>query len=245
MYLKFALLVLILSLIYLYNFVVFKEMLATPDNSPRSRGRPKQSVEIARLQDDPRARPLLTANLPPPIQQPIKTTNIPNSSSGGGFMTLGPKKRLQRALMKMNILPKNIIGDVCDDSSVSAKSDSSSNFKQSHSHPDLTSISYLDDARVAADYPEHVLKVYKPDQTCKYLLVHKETTAHEVVMLALQEFGSTETSNKFSLCEVSVSEGGIIKQRRLPDQLQNLAERIGLSSRSVLNTDLLFYNYIL
>lgn len=25
----------------------------------------------------------------------------------------------------------------------------------------------------AVDYPEHVLKVYKPDQTCKYLLVHK------------------------------------------------------------------------
>lgn len=212
-------------------------MLATPDNSPRPRGRQKQSVEIARLQDDPRARPLLTANnLPPPIQQPIKT-NVSSSSSGGGggFMTLGPKKRLQRALMKMNILPKNIIGDVCDDSSVSAKADCSSNFKQSHSHPDLTSISYLDDARVAADYPEHVLKVYKPDQTCKYLLVHKETTAHEVVMLALQEFGITEPSSHYSLCEVSVSEGGIIKQRRLPDQLQNLAERIGLSSRSVLN----------
>lgn len=50
-------------------------------------------------------------------------------------------------------------------------------------------------------------------------------------MLALQEFGITEPSSNFSLCEVSVAEGGIIKQRRLPDQLQNLAERIGLSSR--------------
>lgn len=160
-------------------------------------------------------------------------------------MTLGPKKRLQRALMKMNILPKNIIGDACDDSSVSAKSDSSSNFKQSHSHPDLTSISYLDDARVAADYPEHVLKVFKPDQTCKYLLVHKETTAHEVVMLALQEFGITEPSSNYSLCEVSVAEGGIVKQKRLPDQLQNLAERIGLSSRSVFDILLLAkYSFI-
>ncbi|XP_050430519.1 rap guanine nucleotide exchange factor 6 isoform X2 [Adelges cooleyi] len=234
-----------LSITVKSNLLVFKEMLATPDNSPRTRNRQKQSVEIARLQDDPRARPLLTCNLPPPIQQPIKTTTTATTSSsggggGGGFMTLGPKKRLQRALMKMNILPKNIIGsDVCDDTSVSAasaaKSDAGSNsFKQSHSHPDLTSISYMDDARAAAaaaDYPEHVLKVYKPDQTCKYLLVHKETTAHEVVMLALQEFGITEPSSNFSLCEVSVSEGGIIKQRRLPDQLQNLSERIGLSSR--------------
>ena len=52
-------------------------------------------------------------------------------------------------------------------------------------------------------------------------------------MLALQEFGITDPSSRFSLCEVSVAEGGIIKQRRLPDQLQNLAERIGLSSRLV------------
>ena len=82
-----------------------------------------------------------------------------------------------------------------------------------------------------SEYPEHVLKVYKSDQTFKYLLVHKETTAHEVVMLSLQEFGITETSSNFSLCEVSVAEGGFVKQRTLPDPLQNLAERIGLASR--------------
>ena len=38
-------------------------------------------------------------------------------------------------------------------------------------------------------------------------------------------------SSNFSLCEVTVAEGGIVKQRTLPDQLQNLAERIGLASR--------------
>lgn len=56
-------------------------------------------------------------------------------------------------------------------------------------------------------------------------------------MLALQEFGITESSSNFSLAEVSVGEGGMIKQRRLPDQLQNLAERIGLSSRYYLKTN--------
>ena len=30
---------------------------------------------------------------------------------------------------------------------------------------------------------------------------------------------------------MTVAEGGIVKQRTLPDQLQNLAERIGLASR--------------
>lgn len=50
-------------------------------------------------------------------------------------------------------------------------------------------------------------------------------------MLALQEFCNTEPSSNYSLCEVSVTDNQTIKQRRLPDQLQNLAERIGLSSR--------------
>ncbi|KAG5670991.1 hypothetical protein PVAND_001216 [Polypedilum vanderplanki] len=111
-----------------------------------------------------------------------------------------------------------------------------------YSHPDnhqqqqQEMAMFYDDIRTA-DYPEHVLKVFKPDQTYKFLLIHKETTAHEVVMLALQEFGIHEPSNNFSLCEVSVSEGGMIKQRRLPEQLQNLAERIGLSSRYYLKTN--------
>jgi Rap guanine nucleotide exchange factor 2 len=109
-----------------------------------------------------------------------------------------------------------------------------------YSHPDSHGqqemAMFYDDIR-ATDYPENVLKVFKPDQTYKFLLIHKETTAHEVVMLALQEFGSHEPSNNFSLCEVSVSENGMIKQRRLPDQLQNLAERIGLSSRYYLKTN--------
>ena len=43
----------------------------------------------------------------------------------------------------------------------------------SHSNPDLSSICYEDPR---ADYPEHVLKVFKADQTCKYLLTNKVTT---------------------------------------------------------------------
>ena len=99
-----------------------------------------------------------------------------------------------------------------------------SNSSTIHHHQDS-------DSSHRTEYPEHVLKVYKSDQTFKYLLVHKETTAHEVVMLSLQEFGITEPSSNFSLCEVSVAEGGFVKQRTLPDPLQNLAERIGLASR--------------
>ncbi|XP_011309778.1 rap guanine nucleotide exchange factor 6 isoform X5 [Fopius arisanus] len=239
-----------LSITVKSNLLAFKEMLQAPDNSPRPRGRAGKP-EITRIQPDPRARlsthvdPLLNTQLNPLVGGVPLFTNDNNVSpckdpkkEHKGFMTLGPKRRFQKALMKMNILPKNTInsGAHADDSLAPPHTppgtglSQTTNLYHSRSNPDLTSVYCYEDSR-APDYPEHVLKVYKADQTCKYLPVHKETTAHEVVMLALQEFGITESSSNFSLTEVSVGEGGMIKQRRLPDQLQNLAERIGLNSR--------------
>ncbi|XP_045464379.1 rap guanine nucleotide exchange factor 2 isoform X5 [Harmonia axyridis] len=231
-----------LSITVKSNLLQFKEILNTPDNSPRPRGR--KVNEISRLQPDPRARLSSVDGIladapaaqPVTINSPMKDGRKPTS-----FMTLGPKKRFQKALMKINFLPKNIINvrvgsDQVD--SFNTSSSQGSNLYESQSNPDLVSMCYDDGGR-HNDYPEHVLKVYKPDQSYKYLLVHKETTAHEVVMLALQEFGMTDPSSNFSLCEVSVTdnETQAIKQRRLPDQLQNLAERIGLSSRYYLKTN--------
>jgi Rap guanine nucleotide exchange factor 2 len=77
---------------------------------------------------------------------------------------------------------------------------------------------------------EHVLKIYKNDQTFKYLVVHKETSTStkEVVMLALNESNKVDDdigSNAYSLCEVSVDQDRLIKQKRLPDQMNNLAEK--------------------
>ncbi|XP_070526407.1 rap guanine nucleotide exchange factor 6 isoform X2 [Cardiocondyla obscurior] len=247
-----------LSITVKSNLLAFKEMLQMPDNSPRPRGRTNKP-EIPRLQSDPRVRlsthvdPLTPVNPLNPMIGGVPLL-IPDSNVSPckdakkehkGFMTLGPKRRLQKALMKMNILPKNTINDGVhvDDPLApphtppgTGLTQTTTNLYHSKSNPDLTSLYCYDDLR-ANDYPEHVLKVYKADQTCKYLLIHKETTAHEVVMLALQEFGITESSSNFSLAEVSVGEGGMIKQRRLPDQLQNLAERIGLSSRYYLKTN--------
>nr|XP_023024043.1 rap guanine nucleotide exchange factor 2 isoform X3 [Leptinotarsa decemlineata] len=227
-----------LSITVKSNLLNFKEMLNTPDNSPRPRSR--KVSDISKLPPDPRARlSSVDGNIilghDPPSAQPITINSPAKEGKKQSFMTLG---RLQKALMKMNILPKNIINvgmsqDQVD--SFNPPSTLATNIYQSQSNPDLMSICY-DDLR-CTDYPEHVLKVYKPDQSYKYLLVHKETTAHEVVMLALQEFGITESSSNFSLCEVSVTDTQTIKQKRLQDDLQNLAERIGLSSRYYLKTN--------
>nr|XP_033323522.1 rap guanine nucleotide exchange factor 2-like isoform X10 [Megalopta genalis] len=246
-----------LSITVKSNLLAFKEMLQMPDDSPRPRARANKP-EISKLPTDPRARlsthvdPITTVNPMNPLVGGVPLLSDSNISpikdvkkEHKGFMTLGPKKRLQRALIKMNILQKNTINDGvhADDSLApphtppgTGLAQTTTNLYHSKSNPDLTSLYCYDDLR-APDYPEHVLKVYKADQTCKYLLIHKETTAHEVVMLALQEFGITESSSNFSLAELSVGEGGMIKQRRLPDQMQNLAERIGLSSRYYLKTN--------
>lgn len=56
-----------------------------------------------------------SANLPPAAAKKDSATSISSSSiapssaskSGSGFMTLGPKRRLQKALIKMNLYPKN------------------------------------------------------------------------------------------------------------------------------------------
>ncbi|KAL3982798.1 RasGEF domain family protein [Acanthocheilonema viteae] len=87
--------------------------------------------------------------------------------------------------------------------------------------------------------PEHVLKVYRADQSFKYLTVYKETTAQNVVQLALQEFGMSSDSGslEWALCETTVTPDGVIKQKRLPDQMNNLAERIQLNSRYYLKNN--------
>lgn len=86
---------------------------------------------------------------------------------------------------------------------------------------------------------EHVLKIYKNDQTFKYLVVHKETSTKEVVMLALNEFNIVDDigSNAYSLCEVSVDQDRLIKQKRLPDQMNNLAEKLPLNARYYLRSN--------
>lgn len=62
-------------------------------------------------------------------------------------------------------------------------------------------------------------------------MISKDTTAKEVVIQAIREFAVTATPDQYSLCEVSVTPEGVIKQRRLPDQLSKLADRIQLSGR--------------
>lgn len=88
------------------------------------------------------------------------------------------------------------------------------------------------------DMPDKVIKVYRADQTCKYFMVYKETTAREVVIRALEAFGIQDSSSNYSLCEITVEEQGLIRQRRLQDTLNNLSDKIHLNGRYYLKNNL-------
>lgn len=84
------------------------------------------------------------------------------------------------------------------------------------------------------DMSDQVLRVFKADQQSRYIMIGKDTTAKEVVAQAIREFALTAAAEAYSLCEVSVTPEGVIKQRRLPEQLSKLADRIQLSGRCCL-----------
>ncbi|XP_069573306.1 rap guanine nucleotide exchange factor 6-like isoform X7 [Brachyistius frenatus] len=102
----------------------------------------------------------------------------------------------------------------------------------SSSSPDLLqpATSVLDFSN-PADIPDQVIRVFKADQQSCYIIISKDTTAKDVVAHTVHEFGLLAAPETYSLCEVSVSPEGVIKQRRLPDQLSKLADRIQLNGR--------------
>ncbi|XP_072302156.1 rap guanine nucleotide exchange factor 6 isoform X2 [Eucyclogobius newberryi] len=89
-----------------------------------------------------------------------------------------------------------------------------------------------------ADIPDQVIRVFKADQQSCYIILSKDTTAKDVVAHTVNEFGLPAPPETYSLCEVSVSPEGVIKQRRLPDQLSKLADRIQLNGRYYLKNNM-------
>ncbi|XP_032885165.1 rap guanine nucleotide exchange factor 6 isoform X4 [Amblyraja radiata] len=114
----------------------------------------------------------------------------------------------------------------------------------SSSSPDLLqpATSMLDFTNPAAagfyNIPDQVIRVFKADQQSCYIIISKDTMAKEVVVHAVHEFGLSAPSETYSLCEVSISSEGVIKQRRLPDQLSKLADRIQLNGRYYLKNNM-------
>ncbi|CAF2173500.1 unnamed protein product [Rotaria magnacalcarata] len=136
-----------------------------------------------------------------------------------------------------------IDNDNCLDSSA-LSSQSNRHFNRSTSNPDLSPSSISNKSMSSStnapindeNYSPFVIKVYRSDQSFKYFPLHKETTAKQVVMLAISEFGIVDPSRCYSLCEVSF-EHNAIKQKRLPDHIDNLPERLPINARYYLKNN--------
>ncbi|CAF0905105.1 unnamed protein product [Adineta ricciae] len=145
------------------------------------------------------------------------------------------------------------------DSSVSSLSNSNKSLNRSSSNPDLSSSSISNKSITSStstfsgtindeDNLTFVVKVYRSDQSFKYFPVLKSTTAKQLVMLAITEFSIVDQSSYapssvefdrlryYSLCEVSV-ENNVIKQKRLPDNIDNLPERLPINARYYLKNN--------
>ncbi|XP_030835372.1 rap guanine nucleotide exchange factor 2 isoform X4 [Strongylocentrotus purpuratus] len=235
-----------LSIIVKYNTLAFRDLLASQDSRPGSTGR-RASQEIALLQSDPLARLGL-----PDMTMSFTGPEIKDKSKLDKKGAFGKNKaKLMRTMAKLSILPNK---PNAKDDNVSAglmrsgrANSLASNPYLSNSNPDLSSlpsVSYFDGGGGGGygynDFPEHVLKIYKADQSCKYFLVHKETTANEVTMLSMREFNVTEPActGKYSLCEVTVGQGGLVKQKRLPDHQANIASKLSLNGRLFLKNNM-------
>jgi len=101
--------------------------------------------------------------------------------------------------------------------------------------------------------PQSVIRVFNATTgDFRYLFVHPENTAKEVVMISVGEFGLCNQSSKsnneiksslnYSLYEVSVvpEADNAIKQKRLPDQLNNLCDRSSFHSRYYIKENTMF-----
>uniref|UniRef100_A0AC35U876 Rap guanine nucleotide exchange factor 2 n=1 Tax=Rhabditophanes sp. KR3021 TaxID=114890 RepID=A0AC35U876_9BILA len=86
---------------------------------------------------------------------------------------------------------------------------------------------------------EQVIKVYRSDQTFRFLTIYIDTPVKNVVQLALQEFSMNNdgSSMEWSLCMTSVTAEGAIKQRTLPSEMANLSNYLNLNSRYYLKNN--------
>ncbi|XP_072857609.2 rap guanine nucleotide exchange factor 2 isoform X7 [Pogona vitticeps] len=233
-----------LSITVKTNLFVFKELLARLSEEKRN-GAP----HLPKIGDIKKASRYSIPDLAVDVEQVIGLEKVTKKSKAN---TVGGRNKLKKILDKtrISILPQKPYNDIGigqsqDDSIVGLRqtkhipSALPVSGTLSSSNPDLLQSHHrILDFNTTPDLPDQVLRVFKADQQSRYIMISKDTTAKEVVIQAIREFALTTTPDAYSLCEVSVTPEGVIKQRRLPDQLSKLADRIQLSGRYYLKNNM-------
>uniref|UniRef100_A0A8C6BBA5 Rap guanine nucleotide exchange factor 2 n=1 Tax=Monodon monoceros TaxID=40151 RepID=A0A8C6BBA5_MONMO len=233
-----------LSITVKTNLFVFKELLTRLSEEKRN-GAP----HLPKIGDIKKASRYSIPDLAVDVEQVIGLEKVNKKSKAN---TVGGRNKLKKILDKtrISILPQKPYNDIGigqsqDDSIVGLRQTKHIptalpvSGTLSSSNPDLLQSHHrILDFSATPDLPDQVLRVFKADQQSRYIMISKDTTAKEVVIQAIREFAVATTPDQYSLCEVSVTPEGVIKQRRLPDQLSKLADRIQLSGRYYLKNNM-------
>uniref|UniRef100_A0A1A8H2I1 Rap guanine nucleotide exchange factor 2 n=2 Tax=Nothobranchius korthausae TaxID=1143690 RepID=A0A1A8H2I1_9TELE len=243
-----------LSITVKTNLLVFKELLTRPEHDhdldvDEELDRKNGAPHLPKIGDIKKASRYSIPDLAVDVEQVI---GLEKASKKAKTNSVGGRNKLKKIFDKTltSILPPKPYNDVCvgqsqDDSIVGMKQSKqippalpvSGNL--SSSNPDLLQSHHrILDFNNQPDMSDQVLRVFKADQQSRYIMIGKDTTAKEVVAQAIREFAVTAAAEAYSLCEVSVTPEGVIKQRRLPDQLSKLADRIQLSGRYYLKSNM-------
>ncbi|XP_050948740.1 rap guanine nucleotide exchange factor 6 isoform X5 [Labeo rohita] len=237
-----------LSLTVKTNIFVFKELQNRVRNEKKNGG-----PHIPKIQERKTNRfsiPDLPGDLEFPSDSKSRKKLKANTVSGGRNKI---RKMLEKT--KFSILPPKPFSDAGvsqsqDDSIVGTKQcrhsvaimpipGSLSSSSPDLLHPAASSLDFTNPSVAGFYYiPDQVIRVFKADQQSCYIIISKDTTAKDVVSHVVSEFGLIAAPETYSLCEVSVSPEGVIKQRRLPDQLSKLADRIQLNGRYYLKNNM-------
>jgi Rap guanine nucleotide exchange factor 2 len=78
---------------------------------------------------------------------------------------------------------------------------------------------------------DHVVKIFRADGGHRYIPVSNHTTASQLVALAVKEFEITESASTFALCQITANQDHLLTQKKLPNVLDKLPERLGIFSR--------------
>uniref|UniRef100_A0A4W5L082 Rap guanine nucleotide exchange factor 2 n=1 Tax=Hucho hucho TaxID=62062 RepID=A0A4W5L082_9TELE len=227
------------------NLLVFKELLARPEHDHEN-GAPAHLPKIGDIKKGSRY------SIPDLAVDVEQVMGLEKASKKAKANTVGGRNKLKKIFDKTltSILPPKPYNDVGvgqsqDDSIVGLKQSKQIpaalpvSGSLSSSNPDLLQSHHrILDFNNQPDMSDQVLRVFKADQQSRYIMIGKDTTAKEVVAQAIREFALTAAPEAYSLCEVSITPEGVIKQRRLPEQLSKLADRIQLSGRYYLKSNM-------
>ena len=88
------------------------------------------------------------------------------------------------------------------------------------------------------------LKIFKPDHSYRFVPVVTETTAEQLLRSALKQFDSHDDVANFSLCRITVTPEGLVKQTRLPSMYHSLPSHLTLTSRYYIKNNVTTSNLV-